>query len=249
MRTAIWALALLVPAVGWAQDAAEVTARMDALYAQRHDAQKLKELTQLTEGALTAHPEDFGVLWRASRHFYWLCDGTPSGAEKQKRGHGERSAQLGQKALEKAPSRVEGHYFAAIGLGCYSQAVGVVTALRQGVEGRFNRWLDKAISIEAGYDNGGPLIAKGRYFFELPWPKRDLGKSREFLQRAVQTKPHAARAHLYLAETQLKDGDAKAAMVSVERALAADEAYDPAEARRSKAWARSLKSQIEEELK
>ena len=90
MRTAIWALALLVPAVGWAADAAEQTARIDALYAQRHDAQKLKELSQLVDDALSAHPEDFGVLWRASRFFYWQCDGAPASAEKQKRAWGER---------------------------------------------------------------------------------------------------------------------------------------------------------------
>jgi hypothetical protein len=247
MRTAIWALALLVPAVGWAAEAGEVTARLDALYAQRHDPQKTKELEKAVEDALAAHPDEFGVLWRASRYFYWQCDGSTASATKK--ALGQRAADLAQKALALNPDRIEGHYYAAIGIGCYSQAVGIVTALRQGVEGKFNRWLDKAIALDEGYDNAGPLIAKGRYYFELPWPKRDLKKSTQFLHRALRARPHALRAHLYLAETQLKDGEEKGALGSVEKALEGEETYDVAEARRVKAWAKPLKTRIEEELK
>ena len=247
MRTWLWALALFVPAAGWADGAGEVSAQLDALYSQRHDKEKLKQLEKAVEDALSAHPEDFGVLWRASRFYYWQCDGQTSPA--QKKALGQKSTDLGQKALAKNPERIEGHYFAAIGIGCYSQAIGVVTALRQGVEGKFNKWLDKAISLDAGYDNAGPLIAKGRYHFELPWPKRSYDKSAEVLKKAIAEKPHALRAHLYLAETLLADGEEQAAKDAVQKALSGAESYDVAEARRVKAWAKPLLVKIEEELK
>ncbi len=247
MRTWLWALALIVPAAGWAGGSGDVTAQLDALYSQRHDKQKHQELEGAVEAALAAHPEDFGVLWRASRFYYWQCDGASAPAAKK--ALGQKSTELGQKALAKAPDRIEGHYFAAIGIGCYSQAIGILAALGQGVEGKFNKWLDKAISLDAGYDNAGPLIARGRYYFELPWPKRSYGKSAEFLKKALAEKPQALRAHLYLAETLLADGEEADAKAAAQKALTGAESYDVAEARRVKAWAKPLLVKIEEELK
>lgn len=245
MRGLLVVMALCLPAVSFA-DPAAAAAELDALYAERHLPEKLKALRTLTEDALKAHPTDYGTLWRAARTFFWLSEADP--ANEDRAAAGRRAWELGDRAIKIDPKRVEGHYYAAVGIGAYSLAVGIVTALTQGLEGKFNERLDKAIELNASFNNAGPLIAKGRYHFTLPWPKRDLGRSAQLLQKAIEAVPGALRAHLYLAETQLKAGEPKKARDTLNKVFAGDEAYDVAEARRVKQLARAVKAQIDEEL-
>ena len=105
------------------------------------------------------------------------------------------------------PAWVGGHYYAAAGIGIYSQAVGILKALGEGLESKFNERLDKAIEIDPRFQKEMPLIAKGRYYFELPWPKRNLGKSATWYRKALALDPNNLRATAWLAETLWSDGD------------------------------------------
>lgn len=257
MRTLLALLVLSVPVVASVDAAAaaadagvgvsEVAQKLDALYAQRHVPESYKELQAAIADALKSHPTDYDVLWRAARLKYWQADGASN--NDAKRQYGKEGWALAERAVKQKPDGLEGHYYAAINIGSYSQAVGILKALGEGLEGKFNDHLDRAIRADPGYDNAGPLIAKGRYYFELPWPKRDLRKSAAFLQRAIKQQPLALRAYLYLAETQLRDGDEKKAKDSIDKVFAGSEAYDIAEARRVKQMAKPVKSKIEEELR
>jgi tetratricopeptide (TPR) repeat protein len=246
MRTLVAWGVMLAPWIASA-DGVEMARRLDELYAQRHEADRVKELEALTAEALKTYPDDGGVLWRAARLKYWQCDGIAH--PLMRRSLGKASWDYGERAVKLAPKAIESHFYAAIGLGCYAQAVGILKALADGLEGRFNERLDAAIKMDPSFQNAGPLIAKGRYYFELPWPKRDLRRSAEVLEKAVKTQPAALRAYLYLAETQLNDGAPQKAKETLNRVLQGAEGYDVAEARRVKAWAPALKAKIEEKLK
>ena len=87
-------------------------------------------------------------------------------------------------------------------------------------------------------------MMKGRFFYELPWPKRDLGQSAKLLQQAIDKCPMALRAYLYLAETQVKDGDAKLAQQTIAKALARNLDEDPPEGRRMHERLRKLQAEI-----
>lgn len=245
MRTTLALIAAFVPLLALA-DVAETAKQLDALYAERADATKLKELEKATEDALKANPADYDILWRASRLKYWQADGATN--EKIKAKLGKESWDLGEQAVKANPKGVEGHYFGGIGLGAYSQGVGIMAALSQGLEGKFNERIDTAMKLDPTFDNAGPLIAKGRYHYELPWPKRDLDESKALLEKAIKAKPKALRAYLYLAQTQLKDGDAKAAKETLDKVFAGGTDYDAAEARRVKSLAKGVKKQVDEEL-
>ncbi len=67
-------------------------------------------------------------------------------------------------------------------------------------------------------------------------------------ERAMSKHPEALRIYLYLAETQLKDGDAKAARETIEKAFG-PVTYDPPEGRRVHELAAALKARIEEKLR
>src|SRR5205807_5042991 len=87
-----------------------------------------------------------------------------------------------------------------------SEGVGILTALAQGLEGKFRDRLLAALRIDKDYLDGAPQVVWGRYFFKLPWPKRDVGESIKVLSEAVRTHPNNWRAKIYLADSLMDDG-------------------------------------------
>jgi tetratricopeptide (TPR) repeat protein len=236
----LWALPALAAAP-------EELASWDALYARRQDAAAVKQLDEALKKALETTPEDYEVLWRAARIRNWQADGATDA--KVKKALGQQTWQLGDRARKVAPDRVEGQYFAALGIGAYSQAVGILTALGEGLESKYNERLDAALKLDPMYERGGPLLAQGRYYYELPWPKRNLKKSASLFQKAIAKHPEQLRAWLYLAETLLADGEEKKAHEAILQVSQGSVGYDPAEGQRIQGWARKVQTTIEEELK
>lgn len=225
----------------------EVLAKLDALHAKRAEPAAAKELEAELKKALTAAPEDYELVWRQARLLQWQADGATS--EKLKKVLGRQTWDVAEKAVKLSPARVEGHYYAATGIGAYSQAVGVMKALGEGLEGKFNERIDAAIKIDSSYGFGAPLLVKGRYYYELPWPKRDLSKSADYYQKVIEKHPEMLRAYYFLAETLLKDDKAKKARDAIEKVKQGSVAYDPAEGQRVQEWAKKVEADIEEELK
>ncbi|MGZ3458676.1 MAG: hypothetical protein ACXU86_09235 [Archangium sp.] len=246
MRSISLALILLVSLPALAATPAELSS-WDALYDRRGDAAAVKQLDEALTRALQATPEDYEVLWRAARIRNWQADGATD--SKLKKTLGKQTWELGDRARKAAPERVEGQYFAALGIGAYSQAVGILTALGEGLEGKYNERLDAALKLDPMYERGGPLLAKGRYYYELPWPKRDLKKSASLFQKAIAKHPEQLRAWLYLAETLRADGEEKQAHEAILKVSQGSIGYDPAEGQRVQGWSKKVQADIEEALK
>jgi tetratricopeptide (TPR) repeat protein len=221
-------------------------AKLDALWLKRGESAAAKELEGLLDAAAKQWPDNPAVLWRLARWKYWDAD--TAGAAKKKT-VGKEVWALGDKVAKLDPKSAEGAYYGALGIAQYSYGVGILNALTEGLEGKYNERLDKAIQLNASLDGGGPMLAKGRYFFELPWPMRNLGKSAEWLNKCLSKHPNNLRAHMYLAETLLKDGKAQKAKEHIERALNGSGDDDPAEAARVKVDAKKVQTEIEKELK
>ncbi|MFY1825139.1 hypothetical protein ACN47A_04445 [Myxococcus fulvus] len=246
MRLILFALCSLVAFPARAAEP-ELLARLDALHERRGEAEGSKALEAELKAALSVTPEDFELVWRQARLLQWQADGAAS--EKLKKVLGRQTWDVAEKAIKLAPDRVEGHYFAAAGIGAYSQAVGVMKALGEGLEGKFNERLDAAIKLDSSFYGAAPLLAKGRYYYELPWPKRDLKKSAEYYGKAIQRRPEMLRAYYFLAETLLRDDKAKEARDAIQKVKQGSVAYDPPEGRRIQEWAKKVEADIEEELK
>jgi hypothetical protein len=246
MRSISLALVLLMALPGLAATPDELSA-LDALHAKRAESAAVKELDAALNKALQTAPEDFELLWRAARSVQWQADGAAD--SKLKKSLGKQAWELGDRARKAAPGRVEGHYFAAAGIGSYSQAVGILTALGEGLEGKYNERLDTAIKLDSQYDRGAPLLIKGRYHYELPWPKRDLKKSAALYQKVLAAHPDNLRAWMFLADTLLADGEAKQAQEAILKVSQGSVAYDPPEGQRVQAQAKKVQARIEEKLK
>jgi tetratricopeptide (TPR) repeat protein len=220
------------PAAGARADVAELLTRADAAYARRFDPAELQAVGKALEEAERLAPGDYEVLWRLARLQFWLAD-DPALRDEEKSRIGRRGWDFGERAIRANPDRVEGWDYAAAGMGLYALGIGVVSALRQGIEGKFKDHLSRAEQIDANFESGAIQSAWGRFWYELPWPKRDLRKSQRALEDALRRNPDNVRARVYLADTYEKRGRRREAREQLERAAAGTPGrYDEAEERR-----------------
>jgi tetratricopeptide (TPR) repeat protein len=118
-------------------------------------------------------------------------------------------------------------------MGNYALGIGILSALRQGIEGKFKDRLSHAEKLDADFSDGAIQTAWGRFWYELPWPKHDDRKSRRALEDALKRNPDNVRAHVYLADTYRKMGRSREAREQLEKAAAgAPGRYDEPEERR-----------------
>lgn len=205
---------------GTGATAAELIVQGDALYARRSSDKTTYKAIALYRKALKLEPRNYEVQWRLARAFFWLADNTDDG---------DRDKDLGWKGLYHAreaialsPSRVEGHFFAALCLGEHAKGLGIVTALRQGIEGRFRGHLDQAMRIDRGYEDGGADRAYGNFWHLLPWPKKDNAKALTHFKKSLGYNPRFPRTHFYLAQVYLDEGEDDLARSHLKKCLAVD---------------------------
>lgn len=249
----LFALLAVLSAPAWAQDTPpasltpeQASTRADTLHSRRDEPAVEKEIDALLRAGLQAAPDDYGLLWRMARLRHWQADGLKGDVMAKL---GREAWEWGDRAVKANPDGVEGHYYAGIGLGAYSQGAGILRALTEGLEGKFNTRVDRSVQLASSYDRAGPLLTKGRYHFELPWPKRDLAKSEALLRQVLQRFPGRIRAGVYLAETLLADGKAAEAKQVLDTTLALPPIGDPPEDRRALAWGKALEPKVRAALK
>jgi hypothetical protein len=218
----------------------ELLAEIDAAYERRDEPGVMDEAGKKLQDAERRWPKDYDVLWRLARHHFWLAD-DPALPKEQKSRLGKLGWEYGDRATAANPRRVEGWHFAAAGMGNYALGIGVISALRQGIESKFKERLSRAEQLDPGFQNGAIQTAWGRFWYELPWPKYSERRSRQALEAALARNPDNVRARVYLAELNLKEDEPRYARVDLEKALAKPPGqYDAPEERRWQAVARRL---------
>jgi hypothetical protein len=220
--------------------AAKLLASSDAAYLRRDEPGQLEILKSSLDQAERLAPDDFDVLWRISRFYFWTAD-DPRITNEEKSRLGKLGWDYGDRAAAKRADRVEGWFYGASGVGQYSLGISVVTALFQGMESKFTERLAKAQSIDPSLNGYAADVSWGRYWYELPWPKYDAEKSEKAYRRALRHNRDNLRAKAYLAELFMKEDYPKEAQKLLEEVLAAKPgAYDAPEERRSQEIARTL---------
>jgi hypothetical protein len=219
-------------------------ATWEELWKRRDDPAVIQELERIAQEHLAEDPNGFETTRREAALVAWVADGEPDGSD-DKAGKGKTAWEAGDKAIQAKPGDVRGHYFSGVGVGLYSEGVGILTALSQGLEGKFRERMLAALRIDKDFLDGAPQVVWGRYFFKLPWPKRDLDESIRVLRIAVRTHPGNWRAKLYLADSLILnrlEGQEDEAHALVQQILDASGGRDPPEEKRIKELARKWKS-------
>lgn len=207
-------------------------ARADQGYAERDQPAALEASRQALEAALKLAPADAGALWRLARHEAWRSE-DPAIPDKKKSELGKRAWELAERAIAADPAPVEPWFYAVSGMGNYSLGIGILSALAQGIEGKFRDRLQQAEKRDAGFQRGAIPVAWARFYFKLPWPKHDAGKSERMLRAALLENPDNVRARVYLAELYLDENRVAAAREEYQAALAMPPGqYDAPEERR-----------------
>lgn len=219
-------------AAGGGEPVAALLAEVDATWPRRDDPAALATQHARLEEAMKRAPHEYGVLWRVARLYFWLAD-DPGLKSDEKSRFGKIAWDYGDRAAAANPKGVEGWHYGAAGVGNYALGIGVFTALRQGIEGKFKERLSKAESIDPGFENGGIQTAWGRFWFELPWPKYSAKRSQKALEEALARNPDNVRAHVYLSDLFAKEDHPDRAMAQLQKALANPPGrYDAPEERR-----------------
>lgn len=215
-------------------------AEADAGWPRRDQPGVLDEIRGKLERAGELAPRDYGVLWRRSRLYFWLAD-DPALDRKEKSRLGKLGWDLGDRAAEVNPDGVEGWDYAAAGMGNYALGIGIFSALRQGIEGKFKERLSRAEKIDPGFESGAIQTAWGRFWYELPWPKYSPKKSRQALEDALRRNPDNVRARVYLADLLLKEDEPERARAELDKAVQNPPGrYDAPEERRWQDVARRM---------
>lgn len=226
------------------KDLRTLLASADAQWKVRDQPGVIDQLRVELERARKLAPDDYAVLWRLARLDFWVSDDAslPDGERSRL---GKEAWELGDRATVVNPAGVEGWYYAALGMGNYALGLGILTALGQGIEGKFKERLARAETIDPTYQEGAIYNAWGRFYFKLPWPKYDARKSEQNLQKAIRMNPANVRARAFLAELYTKEGHPKEARKLLEEALAREPGvYDAPEERRSQKRAREQLAEL-----
>ena len=203
-------LFLVIPsAFPQGQEIAALMKEGDALWLQCRDSERAPKTIALYEKVLKLDPDHYEALWKIARSYFIIGDALPETEEFKNRHKecGEMGMSYGKRAVTVHPQGVEGHYYYGLSIAQYSIGISIVKALIKGLGPEYEKHIGRAISIDKLYDYAGPLRAMGRYWYRLPWPKRNIDKSIDYLKEAETIAPLSTRGHVYLAESYLKSGE------------------------------------------
>jgi len=194
----------------------------DAFWQEREKVEKVEAAISAYRKILEADPDNYEANWKIARAYFHLGDMLDEINEnrEQHRKVGKEGMRYGERATDLNPSGIEGHYYYGLCLAKYTLGISFITALTEGLASKYEKHMERAIEINKNYDSAGPLRALGKYWYEIPWPKRDLTKSIECLKEAVTAAPMNIRGHFYLAESYLKVGERELAKEQLEIAAA-----------------------------
>ncbi len=219
------------PAAAPAATPSTWTGKFDELWKKRDQPAALKEMHALVDQQLAVDARAFEANWRLASLYNWEANGTEGDKKAEL---GKMAWEVGDRAILAKPGDVRGQYYAGLGVGLYSEGIGILTALSQGVEGKFRERMLAALRIDKDYLDGAPQVVWGRYFFKLPWPKRDVDQSIKVLEECIAGHPDNWRAKIYLADSFADQGKTEDARRFIQDVLDARTGNDPPEDRRLK---------------
>jgi tetratricopeptide (TPR) repeat protein len=197
----------------------------DTLWLGSTDPDRPSKAIALYEKVLDRDPDNYEALWKIARSYFVMGDLLPE-TKEFKNSHkelGEKGMSYASRALEVNPQGIEGHYYYGLSIAQYSIGISIIKALVKGLGPEYEKHIGKALMINKLYDTAGPLRAMGRYWYMLPWPKRDIHKSITYLKEAEAAAPLSIRGHVYLAESYMKGGKKDLAREQLTKAVETEE--------------------------
>jgi len=173
------ATVLIFPATGFPQNSSVFMREGDVLWEERVEVEKARAAMRSYKKVLEVEIENYEAHWKIARACFYLGDLLPEIGEMrdQHREMGEEGMRYAGRAMELNPEGIEGHYYYVLSIAQYSIGISIIKALTRGLGSDYEEHIGRALEINKNYDSAGPLRAMGRYWYRLPWIKRDIKKS------------------------------------------------------------------------
>lgn len=179
-----------------ASASASLIAEADRAFSYGEDAARDRQSLAVIERALAAEPNNYQVLWRAARSYYYVGD---SANAKEKLRYYERGIEAGQRATSQQPDGAEGHFWLGANYGGYSEEKGIIQAL-QTVK-KIRAEMEAVVRLNPSYEDGCAYLALGEIDRQMPGL---LGGSTKraitYLEQGLRIAPKNMDLKLALAE-------------------------------------------------
>jgi Tfp pilus assembly protein PilF len=189
-------LAITLPSAS--ATAPDPTSDIDRLFNYGADPGNEKQALEIVERALKDKPNDYDLLWRAARSYYYTADGV---AARDRLQYYNRGIAVGSRAVEQKTDGDQGHFWLAANYGGYCREKGLpafktVKKVRDGME--------TVLRLNDRYEEGSAYVALGEIDRQLPKlfggdDKRAVAR----LEEGLKIVPQNLEMKLALAEAYL----------------------------------------------
>lgn len=167
------------------------------------------------EHILTRNPENFEANWKCARACRQYGEAAKKGQvddwKKICAEYGKKGMKYGAKAREINPYNPAGYYYFGLSVGIYSDGTSILTALKEGLKDKTQINFEKVYELDKMYDDGGSILALGRFWAVLPWPLYNNKKSLAYYREFQQTEyfQSSTEGRVYLSELLIRLGGDK----------------------------------------
>jgi len=197
----------------WAQDPIK---KADNIFEQAgyQNLQKFKEALPLYKEALKENPKSYEANWKTARccreYAKYSKQNKVEGWEDICAKFGKKGMEYAKKAIKIEPEKLEGHFYYGLSVGNYSDGVGIITAVKEGLKEKTKKHLTKAYEINKNYHDATTTLALGRYWQVLPLWYDDPDKALELYKEANRLMPEDSKyrpeLHVYMGKLMLDEG-------------------------------------------
>jgi hypothetical protein len=198
-------------------EAADLIARSDELAIEGASREDLMRSLEGYERAEELVGRTVETMIRRARAILFIAEPQPGSDEAL--AWAEAGEELSRQIVERAPNRVEGHYYEALFIGLKAREKSVPKALL--LLPRMASRARRAMEIDETYDDAGPLRLMGMLLISAPpWPASvgDTDEGLELLERAVILSDYP-RNRLLLAKSLIEDDEHEEGCVQLQPLL------------------------------
>ncbi len=165
-----------------------------------------KKAMEIYKDVISHDPDNFEAHWKAARAIREYGEEhlrlDKPGYEEVCKEYGRKGMEYAERAIELDPDHPGGYLYYGINVGTYSEGVGIVTALREGLKDKTQDNFEKAYELDPHFEMGAPILSLGRFWQVVPWPYRDNDKAEELYREYQETEywDEVIEGRLYLAE-------------------------------------------------
>ena len=181
---------------------ASLIAETDRAFSYGEDVTRDRQSLSVIERALKMEANNYQVLWRAARSYYYVGDNANA---KEKLSYYERGIEVGLRAVAQKPDGAEGHFWLAANYGGVSEEAGMIKALK--TVKKIRAEMEAVIKLKPSYEDGNAYLALGEIEHQMPGL---LGGSNKraiaYLEEGLRVAPKNIDLKLALAETYRDEG-------------------------------------------